>query len=295
MPRLNYHHLYYFWQVAKTGNLTRAAKNQHISQSALSSQIRQFEHNMGVDLFAREGRTMRLTEVGQRTFDYAEDIFARGEELETLLLKGQVTSMQTLRIGALATMSRNFVEGFIEPLMPREDVRYSLHARRQTSLLNDLSNHQLDLALTNIEVMGGDQQLLQCQLLARQPVSIIGPPGLSPGKGFSAHYHDRHWVLPSGESPIRAAFESFCSQHGFKPTVVAEADDMAMLRLLARDTSAMAVLPNVVVRDELASGILACYMELPNIYENFYAVTVKRQYRHELIGTLIGDFLEQSA
>jgi len=122
MPRLNYHHLYYFWQVAKSGNLTKTAKVLHVAQSALSSQIKQLEESMDVSLFEREGRTLVLTEAGQRTLGYAEDIFSKGEELESLLRKGISPIEQTLRIGTLASMSRNFIEGFVEPLIGRNDI-----------------------------------------------------------------------------------------------------------------------------------------------------------------------------
>lgn len=61
MRNLNFHHLYYFWVVAKEGHLTRAAQQLHVAQSALSSQIRQLEEQLGNPLFKRDGRTLRLT------------------------------------------------------------------------------------------------------------------------------------------------------------------------------------------------------------------------------------------
>lgn len=292
MSKLNYHHLYYFWHVAKQGNLTKTAANLHISQSALSSQIRQLESNMGVELFIREGRKLRLTENGQNALAYAEEIFTRGEELESLLSKGIQQGMLTVRIGVLTTMSRNFVESFIEPLIRRPNTKYILHARGQVNLLNALANHEFDLALTNTQVLGVNKELWQCQLLARQPVAIIGPPKLSLGKVFSSRYKEYEWVVPVADSPVRSAFDSFCAQHQFKPRIVAEADDMAMLRLLARDTGALAVMPDVVVKDELEQGKLVNYLSLPNVYENFYAVTVKRQIQNSLISELINNAIK---
>lgn len=294
MAKLNYHHLYYFWRVAKIGNLTETAKNLHISQSALSSQIKQLETRMNVKLFTREGRRLVLTEQGQRTLIYAEEIFSKGEELEQLLSKGITPEKRTLSIGTLSTMSRNFIESFIEPLIKRNDVSYSLHSRRQSNLLYELSNHQFDMALTNIEVMGSDQQLWRSQLLARQPVSIIGPPGLSLGEKFNQNYDSQRWILPVADTPIRIAFDGFCAQYQFRPDIVAEADDMPMLRLLTRDSGAIAVMPDVVVKDELLSGKLVHYMTIPNLYENFYAVTVKSHYPNELINQLLGDFQKRS-
>ncbi|MFC3116411.1 LysR family transcriptional regulator [Cellvibrio fontiphilus] len=292
MSKLNYHHLYYFWRVAKQGNLTKTAEALHISQSALSAQIRQLEATMGVELFVREGRQLRLTESGQSALVYAEEIFKRGEELESLLSKGIQPELLTVRIGVLTTMSRNFVESFIEPLIRRPNTKYMLHARGQVNLLNAVANHEFDLALTNIQVLGTNKELWQCQLLARQPVAIVGPPDLPLGKAFSSRYKDHEWVVPVSESPVRSAFDSFCAQHQFKPRIVAEADDMAMLRLLARDTGALAVMPNVVVKDELLQGRLVNYLTLPNVYENFYAVTVKRQIQNQLVSELINSAIK---
>lgn len=292
MSRLNYHHLYYFWRVAKHGNLTRTASDLHVSQSALSSQIKQLEHTMGVDLFLREGRSLVLTEVGRRALAYAEDIFSKGEELESLLLSGVERENRSVRIGMLSTMSRNFIESFIEPLNQQPHYTFSLQAKGQVNLLNALANHQLDLALTNIEVRGDDEPLWQTQLLARQPVAVVGPAGLVSSKTFSSAYKKQRWVLPVNESPIRSAFDSFCAQQQFEPKIAAEADDMAMLRLLARDSGALAVVPAVVVKDELSSGGLQHLLTLPNVFENFYAVTVRRQFPNPLMTMLLGEWMK---
>ena len=294
MAKLNYHHLYYFWRVAKAGNLTETAKTLHISQSALSAQIKQLESTMDVSLFMREGRKLVLTESGHRTLTYAEEIFSKGEELELFLTKGIAPEKQNIRIGTLSTMSRNFIESFIEPLIKNDNVNFSLHARRQANLLNDLSTHQFDMALTNIEVLGSDQQLWRSQLLARQPVSVIGPPGLRLGKKFNPRYINHRWILPVTDTPIRSAFDGFCAQYQFKPDIAAEADDMPMLRLLARDSGALAVMPDVVVKDELLTGKLVHYMTIPNVFENFYAITVKSHFPNELVNKLLSNFQKKS-
>src|SRR5512147_3255886 len=112
MARLNYHHLHYFWVVAKDGNLSRAAARLHVSQSALSTQIKQLEEQIGQTLFARVGRTLQLTEAGQVALAYAEPIFASGNELMALLRDGRHRERHVLRVGGVATLSRNFQENF---------------------------------------------------------------------------------------------------------------------------------------------------------------------------------------
>ena len=291
MSRLNYHHLQYFWHVAKMGNLTKVAEKLHISQSALSSQIKQLEESLECKLFLRQGRTLVLTESGNVALSYAESIFSKGNELESLLHKGMESENKIVRIGVLSTMSRNFIEGFVEPLLNNANIKLEIYANGQTTLLNSLTNHQIDLALTNIEVRGNANQLWECILLNRQPISVIGPNGFDIESNFSKKYQKYRWVLPGVESPIRAGFDGLCALHQFEPKIVAQSNDMAMLRLLARDSMALTVMSEVVVKDELKRGILKSYAQLPEIYENFYAVTIKKHSRKLEINNLISSFL----
>jgi LysR family transcriptional activator of nhaA len=147
------------------------------------------------------------------------------------------------------------------------------------------------MALTNIPVRGSNKQHWQSRMLARQSVAIIGPPGLDLGDELGADYRHQRWVLPYGENPLRAAFDAFAAQYQLQPEIIAESDDMAMLRLLTRDTGALAVMPEVVVKDELDHGTLKSYLLLPNVYENFYAVTVKRRVVHPKLDMLIRPLL----
>ncbi len=287
MARLNYHHLYYFWQVAKQGNLTQTAQKLHVSQSALSAQIKSLEQALDVELFLRKGRSLVLTESGYHALNYAEEIFKNGEELETLLTSGKALPGATIRIGMLSTLSRNFSEQFIQPLINQNDCRYVLQSMSQTGLLNALGELQIDVAITNIPVRGSNKQNWQSRLLARQAAAIIGPPDMALTPELGPSYRGRRWVLPFGENPLRAAFDAFSAQYQLNPEVVAESDDMAMLRLLTRDTGALAVMPEVVVKDELDHGVLKRYLLLPNVYENFYALTVKRRVVHPKLDMLL--------
>ncbi|MDP5206065.1 substrate-binding domain-containing protein, partial [Alishewanella sp. SMS9] len=189
----------------------------------------------------------------------------------------------------LATMSRNFIESFIAPLLLSSNVRYSLFSMNQTALLNALAAHQLDLVLSNIAVQGTDNQLWQCRLLARQPVAVIGPPGKALPENLAA-YQQQRWVLPPVHSPIRTAFDALAAQYQLQPDVVAEADDMAMLRLLTRDSGALSVIPEVVVKDELKNGSLEKYLMLPEVYENFYFITTHRELMHPQQSLLLDAF-----
>lgn len=288
MPQLNYHHLHYFWAVAKEGNLTRAARRLHVSQSALSAQIRQLEEQLGQPLFTRVGRTLKLNEAGQLALGYAETIFASGTELMAVLREGRRAERQVLRIGALATLSRNFQENFIRPLLAREDVELVLQAGSLNELLTRLRVHSLDLILSNRQLPASADDPWRCRRIARQPVSLVGRPRPR-GRGFRFpdEVAEVPLLLPGRDSEIRAGFDLLCEQLGIRYRLRAEVDDMALLRLLARDSDGVALVPSVVVQDELRSGVLVEYAVVPQLHESFYAISVQRRYEPPLLKALL--------
>lgn len=288
MTSLNYHHLYYFWAVAREGGLTRAAERLHVSQSAVSSQIRLLEETLGQRLFTRERRSLTLTEAGRLAFGYAERIFATGNELLATLKEGRREERQVLRIGAVATLSRNFVENFVRPLFNRRDLDLVLQSGSLEELLGRLARHQLDLVLSNRRVLGEADAAWRCQRIARQRVSLVGAPRpAEEAFRFPGDLTGMPLIVPGHGSELRTAFDLLCDSLDVRPTVVAEVDDMALLRLLARDTDAAAVLPSVVVRDELQAGVLQEYCRLPGVHESFFATRIKRQYQHPLLKALL--------
>jgi LysR family transcriptional activator of nhaA len=282
---LNYHHLQYFWAVAKEGNLTRAARRLRVSQSALSTQIRQLEEQLGQPLFEREGRTLRLNEAGRIALGYAEEIFSTGGELLSTLQEGRRRT-HALRVGAVATLSRNFQDSFIAPILGLADLRLSLVSGRLDELLGQLAAHSLDLVLANRPISPDHQHPWRCRHLAHQEVSLVSHTRRRTFR-FPRDLGDTPLLLPGPESPLRSAFDALCEKANLSVRVVAEIDDMAMMRLLARDMQAMALLPSVVVRDELQAGVLHECCVVPNLFEDFYAITISRRYQHPLLGPLL--------
>ncbi|MGP0174217.1 LysR family transcriptional regulator [Pseudomonas sp. NCHU5208] len=286
MRRLNFHHLHYFWAVAKEGNLTRAAQSLHVAQSALSTQIRALEEQLGHALFIRSGRNLLLTEAGQLVLDYADSIFALGSELQ-MTLQGALQANQRLRIGAVATLSRNFQENLLRPFLGRRELRVTLESGSLGELLERLALHKLDVVLSNQAVSSDAQRSWRCRLLDRQSVCLVGPPRSAT---FELHrdLQQARLIVPGRSSDIRSQFELFCDNHGLQPDICAEVDDMAMLRLLARDSGDMALLPAVVVQDELQTGVLQLYAEIPEIAEQFFAVTLQRHFNLSILDELLG-------
>lgn len=281
VEQINFHHLRYFWAVANEGNLTRTAARLRVSQSALSSQIQQLEQWLGVALFVREGRRLVLTEAGKLALAYAQDIFISGSQLVSTLTRGRQDT-QVLRIGAVATLSRNFQESFIKPILERPGVRLCLESGVLSDLCLRLSDHALDLVLANHPPAHEQTSRLRCRRVARQPVSIVGSKRQKPFR-FPRDIVDAPMIVPGRESAVRTEFDALCEQLGVRARILAEVDDMATMRLLARDTKALALVPSVVVRDELKEGVLHEHCEVAGLFENFYAITAERSFEHPLL------------
>lgn len=288
--RLNFHHLFYFWTVAKEGHLTRAAEKLHVSQSALSLQIRKLEDSLGQPLFLREGRSLQLTDFGNVVLGYAESIFDLGGELLAMAETGAARSTERLRIGSVSTLSRNFQENFLQPVLRLQEVNIIHESAGFEDLIQRLQVHKLDLVLSNRSLVSMGHSALRCRRLARQRVCLVGPPrGRRRAFRWPDDIRGQRLLLPGPSSDIRNQFNLLCEEMGLSITPHAEVDDMAMLRLMARDSGGLAVVPDVVVQDELDAGVLETYAVLPEVFETFYAITARRHIQPALLKTLLGD------
>jgi LysR family transcriptional activator of nhaA len=278
MRNLNFRHLLYFWQVAKEGHLTRAAHRLHVSQSALSAQIRRLEGYLGNALFDRSGKSLALTDFGATVLDYADQIFGLGQELMATTRGGGGQRFQQLRVGAVATLSRNFLDNLLCPVISKPGIRLSVVSGTLEELLGRLRVHNLDVVFANRPVIAEAGKPWRSIRIDRQSVCFLGPP-LARGRRFRPvqDLATARLVVPGSSSDIRSQFDAWCERHDVRPAIAAEVDDMAMLRLLVRDAGAVTVLPEVVVQDELRDGRLKRYCAIPGVYENFYAITAVRR------------------
>lgn len=289
MAELNYHHLRYFWAVAHDGNLTRTAERLNLSQSAVSVQIKQLEASLGHALFERRGRQLILTEAGRIALDHADAIFASGRELiGTLQEKGR--SRQAIRIGALATLSRNFHMEFLRPILGRQDVEIILRSGTSAQLLHALETLNLDVVLINRAPLRDASTPFVSHRLSEQPVSLVGTPELLGGiSGLNDLLAGLPIILPTSDTGVRIGFDALTERLGIRPQIAAEVEDMAMMRLLAREGVGLAVLPPIVVQDELANGRLIEADRLPGIGETFFAVTLSRRFPNPVLADLLED------
>lgn len=288
MPFLNYHHLRYFRVIARELSLTRAAEKLNLSTPALSIQLKQLEESLGHALFTRERGGLQLTEAGRLALEYAETIGRAGEELMDVMQHRPRGGRQVLRVGAVATLSRNFLLGFLRPALHRADVEVVVRSGGLRELLVSLHSHQVDIVLSNQAARRDAETPWHSHLLAEQPVSLVGVPEWKKKRlKFPEGFGDVPVILPSLESNTRAGFDRMLSAAGARPRVIAEVDDMATLRLLAREGEGLALVPPVVVRDEIERGELVETHRVPELRETFYAITPSRRFPNPLVGELV--------
>lgn len=289
MATLNLHHLRLFRAIARVGTLTGAARSLNLSQSAVSSQLSTLEASLGHDLFERRGRGLVLTEAGRIALDHAETIFRAADDLVATLAQTR-DARRVLRVGALSTLSRNFLIGFVTPLLGRRDVEVVIRSGAQADLMRGLETLSLDVALTTLAPARDAASPFLTQALSAQPVSLVGYPAATAAGAASAADAEtlvdvlsrEPLILPTPETALRAAFDGLVERLGVVPQIAAEADDMATLRLLVRAGAGVAVLPSIVVRDELASGLLVERATLDGVSEEFLAVTLQRRFPNPL-------------
>jgi LysR family transcriptional activator of nhaA len=288
LDQLNFHHLFYFWRVARLGHLTRAAEELNTSQSAVSAQIRQLEDRLGEPLFVREGRRLQLTDTGQLVLAYAENIFGLGQEMLGRL-QGRMAGVTRLRVGSVATLSRNYQENWIRPLLSDASVVLTLESGLLQGLIERLVQHQLDVVLANETVPADPDRPLHCRLLGSQAVSLVGPASRWAAQALRVpeDLDGLDVVLPGPRHALRAQFDALCLSANVTPRLRAEVDDMAMLRLIARDSGWLTVLPEVVVQDELRTGVLVAVGRFTDLQERFYAITTPHRHRIEVLEKLI--------
>ncbi|MEL6208436.1 MAG: LysR family transcriptional regulator, partial [Pseudomonadota bacterium] len=205
-------------------------------------------------LFDRVGRSLALTEAGQIALAHAERIFGAGDELLATLDR-QSTARPPLRVGALSTLSRNFQLQFLRPILREGRCDVVLRSGNTTGLLTELRGLTLDVVLTTelppaaasaAAGAPGDPAPFAAQRIAEQPVGLHGTPDLFGPATLETLLAKVPLIVPT-ETTISAGLEALLATLNVTPRIAARVDDMAMVRLLAREGVGLAVAPAVVM------------------------------------------------
>lgn len=286
MPSLNYHHLLYFWVVAREGSVARAARELGLAQPTVSGQIRALETALGEKLFLRTGRNLVLTDVGTVVCRYAEEIFGLGRELQETLKGRPAGGPVRFVVGVADQLPKLVVRRLLEPAFSlAEPVRVIVRDGPPDRLLADLAIHALDLVLTDAPVPPTIRVRAFNHALGECGATIFGTPKLAAAhqKDFPGSLDGAPFILPTEGSTLRRSIEQWCIEQGIRPRIVAEADDSALLMTLGEAGIGLFAAPSVVEQEVARQHGARVLGRIDKIRERFYALSIDRKLKHPAV------------
>jgi LysR family transcriptional activator of nhaA len=283
MHGLNYHHLLYFWTVARLGSVSAAAKHLGVSQPAISTQLKQLEASLGDQLLERSGRGLALTDAGQVALRYAEEIFSTGQEMVDALRGRSTTRPARLVVGVADVLPKLIAHRLIEPALRLSPAVMVICREDKTErLLADLGTQGLDLVLADAPVSGPSRARAYNHLLGESGVTFFAAPKLAKAlrRGFPECLHDAPMLLPAEGTVLRRGLDHWFEQRGVVPRIVAELQDSALMKVFAEHGEGVCPAPTVMEAAVKQSFGIVPVGRAPELVERFYAISVERRIRH---------------
>jgi len=283
MERLNYHHLLYFWMVAREGTVARAAAKLRLAQPTLSGQIHALEGALNEKLFERAGRGLRLTEMGRMVFRYADEIFALGRELAESV-RGQPTGRPLrLTVGVSDGMPKLVAYRLIEPALGLpQPVRLVVHEQSTERLLAALALHELDVVLTDRLAPPSVSVQAFNHLLGACGATLFAAPKLAAKyrRRFPKSLDGAPFLLPGETSTLRRALEQWFERQRIRPRIVGEFDDSTLIKVFGQAGAGVFAAPSIIESSVRKQYGVAVVGHLDKVRERFYAVSAERRLKH---------------
>jgi LysR family transcriptional activator of nhaA len=293
MNQLNLHHLYYFWVVAKEGSIAKACPKLYLTQPAISTQIMQLEKSLGKKLFERSKKRLHLTPEGTLALDYANHIFSASQELWDALRDRPTPTLLTVQIGLVDQVSKQVARKMMRSILQfRPQSQMTVREGTLEFLLEELQKHAIDIVLSDADVPVKETGDYVKAEVGRLPALFVGAPSLARLiKTFPKDLSKVPFILPSRTSPIRMDVERFLNRHHIEPRVLAEVQDVELLRLMALDGQGITMINQVSVWDDLKSGRLKRLgRQKTGITEMLWLITRKRHHPNPIAEHLLTHF-----
>ena len=279
---LNYHHLRYFWAVVREGGITRASERLHVSQPAISAQLRELERSLGARLYTRSGRSIVLTDVGRLVFQYAEQIFGIGKELLEVVSGRSAPRPRALSIGIVDAVPKLIVYRLVEPALRLEPaVRVVCVEGKLDRLLADLATHHLDLVLSDAPAPASAKVKAWSHLLGESGLGFFGVPAFrSLRRRFPGSLSSVALLMPAEAATLRRSIDRWFEAHGVTPNIVGEFEDSALMKVFGQKGLGLFPAPLALARDIKAQYGAELVGRLDGQVERAYAITVERRLKH---------------
>ncbi len=283
---LNYHHLEYFWAVARTGSVAAAARELHVSQPTISAQLRTLATALGTPLFRRVGRRLVLTDEGRTVFRYADEMFTLGRELLDALAGRAAGRPLVFHVGVADVLPKLVAFRLLEPaLQLSEPVRLVCEEGPPRALLARLAAHELDLVLSDAPVGADSNVRAYSHLLGECGLTVCGAAPLAQRlrRGFPGSLDGAPLLLPTSAAPLRRALDRWLAERGLRPRIVGEFEDTALLKVFGEAGAGLFAVPSVVADDVVRRYGVRRVGRIAEVRARFYALSVERRVKHPAV------------
>lgn len=283
---INYHHLLYFWTVAREGSITAACDKLHLAQPTISGQLKKLERQVGGKLYERNGRNLELTELGQTVYKYADEIFTVGEELADVLRGVPTGRPVRLHVGVPEVLPKLIVFRLLQPVMMLPDpIQLVCHEGSQEHLLTRLAAHELDVVLSDAPTNSAVRVKVYNHGLGECGVGLFGTKALLKkfGKDAPTSLAKAPFLLPALGTALRRSIDQWLWDTELPIQVVGEFDDTALMKVFAESGAGFVPAPLAVEDDLREQFALHRVYRIPKAKEQFYAITVERKLRHPAV------------
>jgi LysR family transcriptional activator of nhaA len=290
MEWLNYHHLLYFWVVAREGSVVRASEQLRLAQSTISGQIHTLEKALGEKLFTQVGRNLLLTEIGQVVYRYADEIFTLGRDLMSTLREQSTAHPLRVVVGVTDVLPKSLVYRLLQPaLQLMTPVRLVCYEWEFAHMLAELAMRRLDVILADMPLSPGVKIRAFNHLLGTCGVSFCSTAALAATyrQGFPASLDGAPMVLPTSNTNLRLTLDHWFASQRIHPVVVGECEDSALLRIFGQEGLGIFPVPTIIeaeIQQQLGVKVLG---RVKAIGQRFYAITTERQLQHPAIVAIV--------
>lgn len=286
MAALNFKHLRYFWMVAKTGSIARAAEQLHLTPQSISGQLSVFEDALGVALFRRSGRNLELTDAGRRILSYAEDIFTIGDEMLEVVRNQKAKKALPFKVGIADSVSKLVAYLLVEPALKlAEPVRLVCREGRLPSLLAELAIHRLDMIIADRPMPANLNVRGYSHLLGESGLTVFGTRRLAKelSGSFPASLDNAPFLLPGEDVAIRPKLIQWLEASDLRLHIVGEFDDSALMKAFGQAGAGLFVAPTVIADHICKQYNVAKIGRIDSVVEQLYAITTERRLTHPAI------------
>ena len=286
MEWLNYHHLLYFWTVAREGSVSKASEVLRLAQPTISGQVKTLEDSLGEKLFERRGRGLVLTEMGQVVFRYADEIFSLGNELLDTVKNRPPRRPARLKVGLADVVPKLIAYELLKPaLILPEPVEIFCVEDQTERLIAQLATFSLDLVLTDAPIGPGLSVRAYNHLLGDSGVTFFGTKRLAARyrRGFPRSLGQAPFLLPTPNTTVRRALDLWFKKLEITPRVAAQFEDTALLKVFGGAGIGLFQAPTVIeahVKKQYGVNVVGRTTE---VKESFYAISVERRISHPAV------------